>query len=338
MRTRTIFYLWRIIPLLTLLTTLLMSPQTAVAHSVAYEQDSNNDRVIAAQKFGGVRKSTEEVTITYYGHMAVKITTPRGLEIFIDPWRNDPTHEFGMWYQMHMPKTRTDIALVTHAHFDHDATERLNASMILDRMAGTFELGDVKIRGIAEKHMCEAQGKYPFRSAVIAAIDKDPCPPDESMQWNNSLYVIETGGLRILHWGDNRQNPPDPIWDMVGPIDVAFLAVSDDGHILSPKWADVVMKKMGAKIIIPSHYYMHGIGVPNAGGLEPALEWTKKHAHTLLDGHTLVLTPEKVGKYNQHVMYFGDHVPFAVTGTPPEPQKEIPPVPEPAKAWERFAH
>ena len=338
MRTRTIFYLWRIIPLLTLLTTLLMSPQTAVAHSVAYEQDSNNDRVIAAQKFGGVRKSTGEVTITYYGHMAVKITTPRGLEIFIDPWRNDPTHEFGMWYQMHMPKTRTDIALVTHAHFDHDATERLNASMILDRMAGTFELGDVKIRGIAEKHMCEAQGKYPFRSAVIAAIDKDPCPPDESMQWNNSLYVIETGGLRILHWGDNRQNPPDPIWDMVGPIDVAFLAVSDDGHILSPKWANVVMKKMGAKIIIPSHYYMHGIGVPNAGGLEPALEWTKKHAHTLLDGHTLVLTPEKVGKYNQHVMYFGDHVPFAVTGTPPEPQKEIPPVPEPAKAWERFAH
>jgi len=205
-------------------------------------------------------------------------------------------------------------------------------------MAGTFELGDVKIRGIAEKHMCEAQGKYPFRSAVIAAIDKDPCPPDESMQWNNSLYVIETGGLRILHWGDNRQNPPDNIWDMVGPIDVAFLAVSDDGHILSPKWADVVMKKIGAKIIIPSHYYMHGIGVPNAGGLEPALEWTKKHAHTLLDGHTLVLTPEKVGKYNQHVMYFGDHVPFAVTGTPPEPQKEIPPVPEPAKAWERFAH
>ena len=338
MRTRTIFSLWRIILLMTSLMTLLMAPQTAVAHSVAYEQDSNNDKVMAAQKFGGVRKSTGEVTITYYGHMAVKITSPRGLEIFIDPWRNDPTHEFGMWYQMHMPKTRADIALVTHAHFDHDATERLDASMILDRMAGTFELGDVKILGIAEKHMCEAQGKYPFRSAVIAAIDKDPCPPDESMQWNNSLYVIETGGLRILHWGDNRQNPPDHIWDMVGEIDVAFLAVSDDGHILSPKWADVVMKKMGAKIVIPSHYYMHGIGVPNAGGLEPALEWTKKHAHTLLDGHTLVLTPEKVGKYNQHVMYFGDHVPFAVTGTPPEPQKEMPPVPEPAKAWERFAH
>ena len=323
---------------LMLLLAVLVAPHAASAHSVAHEQDSNNDRVMAAQKYGGVRKSTGEVTVTYYGHMAFKITSPRGIELLIDPWRNDPTHMFGMWYQMHLPKQRTDIALVTHAHFDHDATERVDAAMILDRMAGTFELGDVKILGIAEKHMCEAQGKYPFRSAVIAATGEDPCPPDESTQWNNNLYVIETGGLRFLHWGDNRQNPPEHIWEMVGDIDVAFLSVSDDGHILTPKWADVVMKKLGANIVIPSHYYVHGIGVPHAGGLEPALAWTKTHEHTLLDSPTLVLTPEKVKPYNQHVMYFGDHVPFAVTGTPPEPQPDIPPVPEPAKAWERFAH
>ena len=103
----------------------LLAPQTAGAHSVAHEQDSNNDRIMAAQKYGGVRKSTGEVTVTYYGHMAFKITSPRGIELLIDPWRNDPTHMYGMWYQMHLPKQRTDIALVTHAHFDHDATERV---------------------------------------------------------------------------------------------------------------------------------------------------------------------------------------------------------------------
>jgi L-ascorbate metabolism protein UlaG (beta-lactamase superfamily) len=312
-------------------------PQQVGAHSVASEQSSNNDRVMAAQKYGGVRKSTGEVTVTYYGHMAFKITSPRGLEVFIDPWGNDPTGRYEMWYQMHMPETRTDIALITHAHFDHDATERLDATMILDRMSGRFELGDVKILGIAEKHVCEPQGKYPFRSLIIA-IDKDPCPPDESTQWDNSMYVIETGGLRFLHWGDNRQNPPDHVWEMIGKVDVAFLPVSDDGHILSPSWADVVMKKLGAKIVVPCHYYITGIGVPHAGGLEPALEWTRKHKHTLLDTPTVALTPEKVATYDQHVLYFGDHVPFAVTGTPPEPQKAMPPVPEPAKAWERFTN
>lgn len=316
----------------------LSIPQQGNTHGIAHEQSSNNDRVMATQKYGGVRKSTGAVTVTYYGHMAFKITSPRGLEVFIDPWRNDPTGMYGLWYQMLMPKTHTDIALITHAHFDHDATERLDATMILDRMAGRFELGDVKIMGIAEKHMCEAQGKYPMRSAVIAAIDKDPCPPNEETQWNNSLYVIETGGIRFLHWGDNRQNPPDHIWDMIGKIDVAFLAVSDDGHILSRKWADVVMQKLDAKIVIPAHYYIHGMGVPQAGGLEPALGWTKTHPHTLLDSHTLILTSGQLTKYKQHVMYFGEHVPFAVTGTPPEPQQEIPPVPEPDRAWERFAN
>ena len=312
-------------------------PVMTRAHGVAHQQDSNNDKVIAAQRYGGIHNDTESVTITYYGHMAFKITSPRGLEIFIDPWRNDPTNQYGLWYQMHMPKTSADIALVTHAHFDHDATERLDAAMILDRMARQFELGDVKILGIAEKHMCEAQGKYPFRSAVIA-IDKDPCPPDERMQWNNSLYVIETGGLRFLHWGDNRQNPPPEVWEMIGKIDVAFLSVSDDGHILSPKWANIVMDKLKAKIVIPSHYYVEGVGVPHAGGLESAEQWTKTHEHTLLESHTLILSPTSVDKYEGHVMYFGDHVPFDVTGAPPEPQKELPPVPAPVKAWERFAH
>ena len=41
--------------------------------------DSNNDRIMAAQKYGGVRKSTGEVTVTYYGHMAFKITSIRAV-------------------------------------------------------------------------------------------------------------------------------------------------------------------------------------------------------------------------------------------------------------------
>ena len=68
----------------------------------------------------------------------------------------------------------------------------------------------MEITGIGEKHVCETQGEFGYRELVINFIDQDPCPPNETLQWDNSLYVIETGGLRILHWGDNRQNPPPP--------------------------------------------------------------------------------------------------------------------------------
>ena len=212
----------------------------AVAQSVAYLQQSNNDRVIALQRAGGIEPDDGVVTVSFYGGMAFKITSPRGVEIMIDPWRNDPSGIWGFWFVSEFPMTPVDIGLSTHAHCDHDGIHRLDATMLLDRMAGTFELGDVKITGIAEKHMCEPQGKYSYRRIITQVINEDPCFPGETTQWNNSMFVIETGGLRFLHWGDNRQNPPDEVWDMIGDIDIAFLAVSDEGHILSHKWGDVV--------------------------------------------------------------------------------------------------
>ncbi|MEQ8662720.1 MAG: MBL fold metallo-hydrolase, partial [Gammaproteobacteria bacterium] len=221
--------------------------------------------------------------------------------------------------------------------FDHDAVDRLQADMVMERMAGTFRLADVKITGIAEKHVCETQGEVPYRALVKHFIDQDPCPPNETLQWDNSLYVIETGGLRILHWGDNRQNPPERVWEMIGEVDIAILAVSDDGHILSPKWADVVMEKTRAKVVLPGHYYVEGVNIPGAFGLKSAAQWVATHPHTLLDSGTITLSPETIAQYSQHVMYFGDNVAFAAGGKLPAGDGELPAVPPPARAWERFA-
>jgi L-ascorbate metabolism protein UlaG (beta-lactamase superfamily) len=304
------------------------------AQSVSYKQKSNNDRVIAFQQGEGLRPDTGQVAFSFYGSSGFKITSPRGLEIFIDPWRNDPSGTWGFWFAMDMPVTRTDIGLVTHSHFDHDGFDRLEATMILDRMAGTYQLGDVKITGIAEKHMCVPQGKYSYRFGIKAAIGEDPCEPNETNQWNNVLFVIETGGLRILHWGDNRQKMPDAVWKMIGDIDVAMLPVSDEGHILSHEWGDRVMQKINANVVFPMHYHVNGVNIPGWAGSESAIKWVTKHKHTMLDGPTVVLTKDKVANLQQHVMYFGDHVAFPLPG-PPAPQNDGD-VPEPVEAWKRL--
>ena len=179
--------------------------------------------------------------------------------------------------------------------------------MVMERMAGTFRLADVKITGIAEKHVCETQGEVPYRDLVKHFIDQDPCPPNETLQWDNSMYVIETGGLRILHWGDNRQNPPQRVWDMIGDIDVAILAVSDDGHILSPKWADVVMQKSQANIVIPGHYFVEGVNIPAAYGLKSAAGWVARHPHTMLDSASIELAAADLEGKSGHVYYFGSN-------------------------------
>ena len=112
----------------------------------------------------------------------------------------------------------------THAHFDHDALGRLEANMLLDRMAGTFELGDVRITGIADKHQCVAPGIVAWTDAVKQFEGRDDvCPPTNARHFDNNLYVIETGGMRLLMWGDNRPNPPQEVWDRIGKVDVVFV-------------------------------------------------------------------------------------------------------------------
>jgi len=182
--------------------------------SLAFMQLSNNDRVIAAQKYGGLRESTGEVEISFYGMCAFKITSPKGLEIVVDPWRNAPGFG-GYWFLVDFPITRCDIGLMTHAHGDHDAIHRLDAAMILDRMGGVFELGDVKITGILDKHMCEPQNDLYTSEMMLKLFGKKTTPPGEHMEWDNTMFLIETGGMRILCWGDNRQNPPEDVWEMM---------------------------------------------------------------------------------------------------------------------------
>ncbi|MGB1884977.1 MAG: MBL fold metallo-hydrolase [Gammaproteobacteria bacterium] len=303
----------------------------------AQTQRHNNDRVIAAQVYGGLHEDKGEVTFRFFGNAAFEITSPKGVKMFIDPWRNDITGQWPPWYVRDMPVIRTDIALVTHAHFDHDAVDRLRADMVIERMAGRFKLADVKITGIAEKHICEPQGDFALREPVTRALDTDPCPPNESLQWDNSMYVIETGGLRILHWGDNRQNPPERVWKTIGDVDVAILSVSDEGHILSPDWADVVMQKVKANVVIPAHYYVEGVNIPGAYAFESADEWVGRHAHTLLKSATLTLSPSVIAGYDRHVMYFGNQVAFDTGGGMQKNNPDdLPPLPTAQRAWERF--
>ena len=41
----------------------------------------------------------------------------------------------------------------------------------------------------------------------------------------NSMFVLEAGGLRLLHMGDNRAQLPAAVVRRLGPIDVLLLSV-----------------------------------------------------------------------------------------------------------------
>ncbi len=309
-------------------------PRIVQVGDVAYCQNKNNTRIIAAHYYGGLHEDTGEVKISYYGMSAIKITTPKGLELFFDPWKNpsDPSWG-GIWYKMRMPLTHCDIGFVTHSHFDHNAYEMLDAGMIIRGLAGVYSFADVKITGLADKHIVETQSPV-YTKDVLDVLY--PFPNVDKEDVDNTIYLIETGGLRIVHWGDNRQNPPQDIWDKLTDIDIVFLPVTDDGRMLTPEWADKIAAKMNAKIIIPTHYFIDGINIEGAGWDKTAEDYAKSHDNTFLDSHTIFMNSEKVKNYKNHVMYFGDNVDFDLVQLDLGQNAEINDIPEVKPVWENY--
>ena len=277
------------------------------AGPTAWMQVKNNNHLIEVQKAGGGDPVTKgEVTIDFYGHAAFKMTSPAGMTMLFDPWRNDPSGAWGMWFPKEFPEVEVDTILSTHAHFDHDATERPNGQMILDRMTGTYQFNDVKITGLADKHQCEAPGWYKWTNAM-PEFGQPQCPPDNFHHLDNNIYLLETGGIRIAVWGDNRQNPNNHIWDALTDIDVLVLPVDESQHILSYEQANAVVERIKPHVVIPEHYLTKGASI-TLTTLGSAEEWSKMQAnHTMLNSATLKLTVAKVKKMDRHVLYFGDN-------------------------------
>lgn len=61
--------------------------------SWGWKQRSNNNRLIAFQE-GPAAATQEGVELSYFGSSCFRITTPAGLSVLIDPWRNPP---WGNW-------------------------------------------------------------------------------------------------------------------------------------------------------------------------------------------------------------------------------------------------
>ena len=283
---------------------LVTAVSVVYAHSDSWKFTENNNNVIRMQTKGGDSTKFGDVKIEFYGHMAFKITSPEGISIMIDPWRNDPSGAWGLWFPKEFSETPVDIVLSTHAHFDHDAVYRTHAIMVLERMAGEFKLGDVTITGAAEKHMCNSKGWYKWTEAA-KEFNQDFCPPNNFLHMDNFIQIVETGGIRIAHWGDNRPLPAKFADNLLKNIDVLIMNIDGSRHILSYEDIDSALKRYNPKVVIPGHYYTKGAS-SILTTLSTADEWVDRQKDVVrLKTSELILNPDKIRKLKSRVYYFG---------------------------------
>jgi len=276
----------------------------APSHSPAW----NDNSLMTVQKTGGEPARPGDVKIEFYGHDAFKITSPVGLTVLTDPWRNDSTGEYPKWFLTEFPAIRVDIVLSTHAHFDHDAVERPKGLMVLERLVGQFRLGDVEITGLADKHQCDPTADRKAESAP-GSFHAETCPPNNVIGFDNAIQIIETGGLRIAIWGDNRPVPDPSLDHDLRNVDVLILPVET---ILTRAEVDAIVRKYDPKAVIPAHYFVKGL-TTDVSGLDSADGWVNEREKVpnadvrRLDGAELTLNAAELKGSHHRVYYFGNH-------------------------------
>ena len=167
-----------------------------------------------------------QVTVTYYGHCAFLWETSQGARVLVDPYRN---REDRYWFTRMFPRIPCDLGLITHAHFDHDAADRLPETASLLRMPGEVCYRDFSVRGIGDFHS-NPRGNTP--------------------NFPNVMFRFEADGLRFLHIGDNRADWPDDVAASVGEV-------------------DSLIDRLSPKVVIPMHYQIPGLIPDSAGLLPP---------------------------------------------------------------------
>ena len=118
-----------------------------------------------------------QVKLEYVAHSCFVIESPQGVRILIDPYNTN------RWLGYQFPdEMKADAVLVTHPHYNHDANYHVSFQVPVFRAPGRFSIGDVRLQGLKGKHA-------------------DPYGKDFGQR--NTIWVVEAGGKRFVHLGDN---------------------------------------------------------------------------------------------------------------------------------------
>jgi L-ascorbate metabolism protein UlaG (beta-lactamase superfamily) len=177
------------------------------------------------------------VNVAYIGHASFLWTASDGTRVLIDPYQepdDGPT-----WFEGDFPEVEADLVASTHNHFDHNAVGMAVGSPALLTAPGEYETPGIRITSVPEVHA----GKWVMP---------------------NSLAVVESGGVKFVHCGDNRFDVDPTVASAVGEVDVVIVAVDDSLHLMSRAEVWRLATTFSPRVIIPMHFLLPGVVTPSS--------------------------------------------------------------------------
>lgn len=205
------------------------------------------------------------VKVTYLGHAAFKIISPKGVVIFIDPFlsKNPKTP----------PEMKTvekaDLILVTHGHGDHVGdtlaiAEKTNAKVIAIAELGRY----LKSKGAKDVTRMNKGGTYHTHGIAITMVNAihsssvteteaiSNAPPKKRIvdAGDPAGFIIRfENGFSVYHAGDTAVFGDMKIIGEIYKPELSLLPIGSH-FTMGPKEAVYAAKLLGSKYVIPMHY------------------------------------------------------------------------------------
>ena len=255
--------------------------------------------------------------LTWFGHAAFRVVTPKGKVLFIDPWLNNPMNPAaGKDKDAVAGIDKADYILITHAHFDHVGDSVELAKKTGARLVTNFELGTnmAKLLGYPKDQMgfdtlMNIGGEIKIADgevtvAMVPAIHSSglqnphagPNEPDMVYGGNPAGFVlIIKGGPTIYDTGDTAYfSDMKLIREQYHP-DVGLINIG--GHFgMEPNMAALAAKTVGAKLVIPHHYATFPVLTQDPSGWVKAVEKEHIKALVMKPGETITFKGKKLEK------------------------------------------
>lgn len=166
-------------------------------------------------------------------------------------------------------KESAQRVLCSHEHFDHNCRDAVK--------------------------LVPYNGEPPIRVTPLPSFH-DNC--GGMQRGENTIYLLEGGGVRAAHLGDVGCMPTPEVMDQMKNLDVVMLPVG--GHYtVGPQEAKAIVDAIQPRVIIPMHYRSASFGFDVIGPVEDYLALCGKWIHydknsiqvgLHMEPHTAVLT------------------------------------------------
>lgn len=177
--------------------------------------------------------------ITWCGHSSFLVEDTHGRKLLTDPFNED------VGYNIFSGKV--DAVTISHHHFDHDYTEKLEGKPETIDKVGMFYAHDIPIKGIPSYH------------------DK----VHGAKRGENIIFVFEMDGYKLCHLGDLGHLLTEDDIKNIGEVDILFIPVGGN-FTIDAKEASKVAALINSHIVIPMHYKTRATSLP-IDGVDPFL-------------------------------------------------------------------